>query len=162
MEKPSTTTAHQHHVLLVDDDAFQLAWMSELFASVGITSVLTAQSAMEGLELYRNSVPTPDVVVCDLCMPQVDGMDFLRLLAKERCHADILIVSGHNRTPPDDPNWGLAHYDGPILHLAGKMAHVQGLRVRGTFEKPITREKVQAMVELLTAKPPRTSRAIVG
>ena len=137
------------HVLLVDDDAFLLEVMVELLSGIGITSVQVAHSGVEGLAVFRKSKPTPNVVVCDLCMPQVDGMEFLRQLAKERCQADILIISGHNLTPPDDPNWGLATYDGPVLHLAEKMARLQGLRVRGTFEKPITRNKVLAMMQLV-------------
>lgn len=137
------------HVLLVDDDVFLLELMVELLASIGVTSVQVAHSGLEGLANYRKSKPTPNVVVCDLCMPHLDGMEFLRQLAKERAQADIVIVSGHNRTPPKDPNWGLATYDGPVLHLAEKMARLQGLRVRGTFEKPITRDKVLAMMRLV-------------
>lgn len=134
-------------VLLVDDDAFQLTVMEELLRSVGVSSVQVATSGMEALEVYRNSTPPPDVVVCDLCMPQMDGMVFLRALAQERCRSDIVIISGHNLSPPDDPDWGLAHYDGPVLHLAEKIARLQGLRVRGTFEKPITRDSVVAMLQ---------------
>ena len=135
------------HLLLVDDDVFLLELMVELLASIGITKVQVAHSGIDGLTKYRTSNPPPNVVVCDLCMPQIDGMEFLRQLAKERCLADIVIVSGHNRTPPNDPHWELAKYDGPVLHLAEKMARLQGLRVRGTFEKPITRDKVLKMME---------------
>lgn len=135
-------------VLLVDDDPFQLKLMAELLGSIGITSVQVARSGLEGLEVYRKSMPPPQVIVVDLCMPQLDGMGFLRQLSMERCQAAIVIVSGHNRTPPDDPNWNLIHYDGPVLHLAEKFAHLQGLRVRGTFEKPITLDKVVAMMQL--------------
>ncbi len=134
------------HVLLVDDDVFLLELMVELLGSIGVTAVQVAHSGMEGLARYRTSNPRPNVVVCDLCMPGLDGMEFLRHLAKERCQADIVIVSGHNLTPPNDPHWGLAKYDGPVLHLAEKMARLQGLRVRATFEKPITRDKVLAMM----------------
>lgn len=137
------------HVLLVDDDVFLLELMVELLGSIGITAVQVAHSGVEGLAKYRKSTPPPNVVVCDLCMPQLDGMEFLRQLAKERCQADIVIVSGHNLTPPNDPHWELAKYDGPVLHLAEKMARLQGLRVRGTFEKPITRDKVLAMMRLV-------------
>ena len=135
------------HVLLVDDDVFLLELMVELLRHIGITSVQVARSGMEALAIYRKSSPPPNVVVCDLCMPELDGMEFLRQLAKERCQADIVIVSGHNLTPPSDPHWELAKYDGPVLHLAEKMARLQGLRVRGTFEKPITRDTVLTMME---------------
>lgn len=145
----TTTELQSLHVLLVDDDAFVLELMTDMLGDLGVASVQVAHSGVEGLSVYRQSVVPPNVIICDLCMPHLGGIDFLSQLAKERCQAAILIVSGHNLTPPDDPNWGLAKYDGPVLHLAEKMARLQGLQVRGTFEKPLTREKVTEMVHLL-------------
>ncbi|MGQ0710828.1 MAG: response regulator transcription factor [Rhodoferax sp.] len=138
-------------ILLVDDDAFQLELLAKSLAHLGITSVQTARSGQEGLETYRRSAVPPDLIVVDLCMPQLDGMELLQQLARERCQSNIVIVSGHNLTPPKDPNWRLVHYDGPVLHLAEKLAHLQGLHVRGSFEKPLTRDKVVAMLEMLDA-----------
>jgi CheY-like chemotaxis protein len=137
------------HVLLVDDDAFLLALMVEMMNGMRVASIQVAHSGLEGLAVYRSSAQRPNVIVCDLYMPKLGGMEFLGQLAKERADADIFIISGHNRTPPDDPNWGLATYDGPVLHLAEKMARLQGLRVRGTFEKPITRDVITNMLALL-------------
>jgi len=141
--------ASELHVLLVDDDPYLLELMVEILGSLGVASVAMALSAVDGLSTYRHSVPKPNVVICDLCMPHLGGMEFLAALAKEGCDADILIVSGHNFTPPADPNWSLAKYDGPVLHLAEKLARLQGLRVCATFEKPVTREKVQQMLHSL-------------
>lgn len=149
----TATEVQSLHVLLVDDDAFVLELMATMLGDRGVASVQIAHSGLEGLTIYRQSAPHPNVVICDLCMPHLGGMDFLSQLAKERCQADIVIVSGHNLTPPDDPNWGLAKYDGPVLHLAEKMARLQGLKVRGTFEKPITSEKISKMVQLICGSP---------
>jgi CheY-like chemotaxis protein len=151
MIRPAHDTVGQPalHVLLVDDDAFLLELMVEILNDMRVASIQIARSGLEGLAVYRSSPQRPNVIVCDLCMPQLGGMEFLGQLAKERAGADIFIISGHNRTPPNDPNWGLATYDGPVLHLAEKMARLQGLRVRGTFEKPITREVMAHMVQLL-------------
>ena len=145
----TATGVQSLHVLLVDDDAFVLELMTDILEELGVASVQVARSGLEGLSVYRQSTVRPNVIICDLCMPHLGGMDFLSQLAKERCKAAILIVSGHNFTPPDDPNWGLAKYDGPVLHLAEKMARLQGLQVRGTFEKPLTRETVTEMVYLV-------------
>lgn len=136
-------------VLLVDDDPLQLELMTELLQQQGITSVQAARSGQAGLELYRQGAHAPDLIVVDLCMPQVDGMDFLQQLAHLRCASHVVIVSGHNHTPPPDPEWRLAQYDGPVLHLAEKLAHLQGLRVRGTFEKPLTRDTVRSLLDLI-------------
>lgn len=147
MNEPQALTPEQRalRVLLVDDDVFQLEHLSHLLQDLGLQAVQSTNCAREGLAAYRQAAP--DLIVCDLCMPQMDGLTFLRQLAVERCACDIVIISGHNTTPPDDPNWPLAQYDGPVLHLAEKMAHMQGLRIRASFEKPLTPEKARAMVE---------------
>jgi len=149
MKHPVTTPADAHalRVLLVDDDSFVLELMADMLRSMGVPSIQVAQCGIEGLAAYQKSVPPPNVIICDLCMPRLGGMDFLSELAKERCQAAIAIISGHNRTPPNDPNWQLAKYDGSVLHLAEKMARLQGLKVRGTFEKPITRETMAEIVQ---------------
>lgn len=135
------------HVLLVDDDVFLLELMVELLYEHRHYLRSGGPVRHGGTSDLPQKQSPPNVVVCDLCMPELDGMDFLRQLAKERCQADIVIVSGHNLTPPSDPHWESAKYDGPVLHLAEKMARLQGLWVRGTFEKPITRDTVLAMME---------------
>ncbi len=151
MNRPALDTVSPPalHVLLVDDDAFLLALMVEILNDMGVASIQIAHSGLEGLAVYRSSAQRPNVIVCDLCMPKLGGIEFLGQLAKERADASIFIISGHNRTPPDDPNWKLATYDGPVLHLAEKMARLQGLRVRGSFEKPITRDVMANMIQLL-------------
>lgn len=158
MNEPQALTTDQRalRVLLVDDDVFQLEHLSQLFNGLGLQAVQSVSCAREGLAAYRQTAP--DLIVCDLCMPQVDGLTFLRQLAAERCTSDIVIVSGYNTTPPDDPHWPLAQYNGPVLHLAEKMAHLQGLRIRASFEKPLTPEKVHAMVQCVRPAPASASR----
>jgi CheY-like chemotaxis protein len=62
------------HVLAVDDEADALALVSELLKAAG-ARVTTARSAAEALEHLATEVPT--VLVADLGMPHVDGIQFL-------------------------------------------------------------------------------------
>ena len=62
-----------------------------------------------------------DVLILDLFMPGVDGIELLRFLAEERIDASIILMSGK---------------DSPILRSAREMAVELGLTVLGTLKKP--------------------------
>lgn len=129
-------------ILLVDDDDFLLELMQTALFELGANSVKLARTGLEGLKAYKNSTPKPNLIICDLCMPELGGMEFLSHLSREACSADIFIMSGHNHVPPTDRHWNLSNYSGPVLNLAEKLARIQGLKVKATIEKPITREKI--------------------
>ncbi|MFZ6819553.1 response regulator [Undibacterium sp. Ji22W] len=144
------------HVLLVDDDEFLLELMQVTLRDLGVGSVTRALNGFIGLNTYRQTQPRPNLIICDLCMPQLGGMELLSHLALDACQADILIISGHNLVPPVDQHWNLSNYNGPILNLAEKIARIQGLKVHASFEKPITREKIIEMLDLvLSQKAPK-------
>ena len=64
----------------------------------------------------------PDVVVVDVVMPKVDGMELITYLAKERSDARILVMSGYNEL---------------YLDLAEKLGSWSGLKQIKTLSKPI-------------------------
>ena len=61
------------------------------------------------------------------------------------------VLCGHNLIPPVDSHLSLSNYNGPILNFAEKIARIQGLKVHASFEKPITHEKIVAMLDLVKA-----------
>src|SRR5688500_9885912 len=62
-------------VLIVNDDPDQLKLMSSLLAKAGY-SVVTAVDGIDGLTLARRE--RPDVVISDVSMPRMDGLEFCR------------------------------------------------------------------------------------
>lgn len=148
LDPRATSDYSSLHILLVDDDEFLLDLMKSTFQDLNVGSVQLACNGIEGLKVYRNSAPKPNLIICDLCMPQLGGMELLSHLALDGCQANILIISGHNLVPPTNGNWNLANYNGPVLNLAEKIARIQGLKVRASFEKPISRNKIIDMLDL--------------
>jgi CheY-like chemotaxis protein len=84
-----TKPMQRRRVLLVDDDRHYLIVLSEIMQSLsqGTWDVLTAENAGEALPLAEEGV---DLIVIDVRMPVVDGMQFLRLL--NRRHPELLKV----------------------------------------------------------------------
>jgi excisionase family DNA binding protein len=86
-------------LLLVDDDPRVLGAMKRaMTAHEGGVEFLTAGSGMEALVMVGSE--RPDVLVLDIAMPDVDGLEVLRRLKErpETAKVDVVILSG-NLTP---------------------------------------------------------------
>ena len=82
-------------ILYVDDEPINL----ELFALtyMGKFDVLTAESGTEGLELLDNNNDI-QVVISDLKMPEMNGLEFITLANEKFSNISYLILSGYDKT----------------------------------------------------------------
>jgi two-component system, OmpR family, response regulator len=88
-------------VLVVEDDRAIREMIVAALAEAGY-AVAAARNGAEGLERCR--LFAPDVVVLDLMMPEVDGVEFLQRRPAEGCEAPVVVMSAafHRRSLPDD------------------------------------------------------------
>lgn len=79
------------HILLVEDDAAICDAMSELLVSEGY-EVHCAMDGQQALDWLREAEPLPHLILLDLMMPVLDGIQFrLRQVAEDRL-SDIPVV----------------------------------------------------------------------
>jgi FixJ family two-component response regulator len=88
--------AGQPIVFVVDDDESLRAALKSLFGSVGLQAQLFA-SAAEFLQARLPDVPS--VLVLDIRLPGVSGLDFQAELAKASIHIPIIFITGHGDIP---------------------------------------------------------------
>lgn len=82
-------------VLLVDDHAVVRAGYRLLLSqSVQVKEVMEAESGEEAYQLYQQH--KPDVVVMDLNLPGMSGLECIRKIIKHHAEAKILVFSIHN------------------------------------------------------------------
>jgi DNA-binding NtrC family response regulator len=79
-------------VLLVDDEKDFLEVMAERMAARGI-EVSTASSAAEAIRLAEKE--SFDAIIVDLMMPEMDGIEALKLLKKEKPESQVILLTGH-------------------------------------------------------------------
>lgn len=79
-------------VLLIDDEKDFLAIMSERMESRNM-QVSTASSAREGLEKALSG--SFDAVILDLKMPEMDGIETLRILKEKNPDLEVILLTGH-------------------------------------------------------------------
>jgi CheY-like chemotaxis protein len=77
-------------ILLVEDDEMSREMLSRRMRRLGF-QVITASGGREGIQTARAEMP--DVILMDLCMPEVDGITAVEHLKRDRTTADIPIIA---------------------------------------------------------------------
>jgi EAL domain-containing protein (putative c-di-GMP-specific phosphodiesterase class I)/ActR/RegA family two-component response regulator len=129
------------HLLIVDDEpdfAESLA-----IAAGGAGYRCTTVSGVHGFaEAIQDDV---DLIMLDLMMPGADGIELLRILARARHPAGIILMSGVDRR---------------VLASAETLAKELGLHVRGHMQKPIRAAQLEAfLVTVPTILAPAAARS---
>jgi len=123
--------------VVVDDDSFALRFMEKALGRLGVTRVRGCLTAPEALLAVADAGDTPLLLVCDLNMPDMDGIEFLRAIARHRFRGSVLILSGADDT---------------VREAATKLATAYGLDLVGTFAKPMALDRLAEIVARVAAK----------
>src|SRR5574343_323397 len=94
MEKKNRT------ILLVDDDQFLLDMYSLKFSKNNY-EVHTAQDGESALKIIRDGL-TPDIILLDVVIPGMSGVELLSVIRKENLVKDTVIIMLTNQGMPDD------------------------------------------------------------
>ena len=105
--KPAAATLAGLSVLVIDDIEDARETLRVLLQQLG-AKVSVARDGREGLDMVRDA--EPDLVLCDLRMPRMDGFAFMRELHQRR------IVSASARAGRDRSN----ERCGPAAHTGGR------------------------------------------
>ena len=82
-------------LLVIDDNPGSVELLSTALAQPGL-EILTASNPKEGLDLFRNR--RPQVVLTDLMMPQMSGMEVLEKIVEIDPSTDVILMSAHYST----------------------------------------------------------------
>jgi DNA-binding NtrC family response regulator len=79
-------------VLVIDDDEITLALMHNILEEEGY-SIFSTADGPQGIQIYKER--EPDVVILDLALPSMNGLEVLRKLKRHDPDAKIIVVTGH-------------------------------------------------------------------
>ena len=113
--------------MVVEDQAVPRRIVVEILRELGVTQILQAEDGQDALEQIRRGDTPLDVIICDLAMPRMDGVEFIRVVAEAKLGASIILVSA---------------LEAPVLASVEAMARSQGMVVLGVLEKPVTQQKL--------------------
>ncbi len=114
-------------VMVVEDHGFQRRVALRLLGEIGITRVSEAGDGRAALALLEQAGAPIDVVLVDLDLPEMDGIEFIGHVASSRRAGALVLASA---------------LDPALLNTVQGMARAYGLRVLGVVEKPLTAAKL--------------------
>lgn len=92
VQAPAANTRAQPLVLVADDETIVRGVLRRALAEIGCR-VIEAADGEEALEMARNN--RPDIIMLDLVMPRMEGLDVLRTLVPELPAAAFMIITGY-------------------------------------------------------------------
>lgn len=132
-------------ILVVEDDEYQRKLVVRMLKHLGARQVLEAGDGRQALELLVEAEARGlDIAVCDLDLPEMDGMQLLRHVGQAGQPISIVIISGH---------------DIALLASVEKMARAYGVNVLGTVKKPLTIGRLETLLSRYELPRPRPERA---
>jgi EAL domain-containing protein (putative c-di-GMP-specific phosphodiesterase class I)/ActR/RegA family two-component response regulator len=127
----------QPKILVLDDDTFMLKVLVRMLADQGHAAVLTCTTGREALAWVGHPDGPPNLILCDLNMPEMDGVEFVRKLVERSYEGSLILVSGE---------------DERLLKTAEKLVKAHRLTVLGRLHKPVTPHGLSALLK--TWRPP--------
>lgn len=117
--------------LLIDDDSFALKLLAQQLGRLGCAGLMPCVRTEEAVRLLESGRADIGLVFCDLQMPDIDGVEFVRHLARIGYGGSLVLVSGEH---------------GRLLRTATKLAQAHRIHVLGALQKPVTREQLERVL----------------
>jgi len=119
-------------ILVLDDESFMLKLLGHVLANLGFIQVTTCDSGCEALAWIDRSNSQPDLILLDLNMPEMDGVEFVRHLVERHFTGSIILVSGE---------------DERMRQTVEKLVRVHKISILGHLHKPVNPTDLSALLE---------------
>ena len=116
-------------LLLIDDEPQLAAFVANAAQLSGFLPIETSQDDEFRIAFDQSR---PEMVVLDLGMPGMDGVELLRFLAEREFKGPVLIISG---------------FDARILESAYRLGEELGLKMTGPIEKPARLDELESILK---------------
>ncbi|MEE4244902.1 MAG: EAL domain-containing response regulator [Kangiellaceae bacterium] len=126
-------------LFIIDDDE-QICDMLAIATESLFSHIETINDARKMLSIDFSS---EDIILLDLMMPEMDGVEVLRSLAKNKVTSHIFLMSG---------------YDSGVLHSSEELGIDYGLKIAGNFTKPIGLRELQNKLRKLIRRAPTSNK----
>ncbi|CAM4342818.1 two-component system response regulator [Vibrio agarivorans] len=120
------------NILIIEDERLQRRLLQRALESLTDAKIHIAENGLEGLELATQF--NPDLIFCDLKMPNMDGVQFAQQLVNLSIDTKLVFISST---------------DSDILNAVVHMASNQGLKHCTKLNKPISKQDIVRVLQQL-------------
>ena len=131
-------------ILVLDDEPFMLKLLARMLANLGYAAVSTCDNGHDALLRVAGTADAPDLILLDINMPQMDGVEFVRHLVEHHYRGSLILVSGE---------------DERILQSVEKLVRAHKITVLGHLSKPVTPDRLSGLIELCLPPPADAAKA---
>jgi EAL domain-containing protein (putative c-di-GMP-specific phosphodiesterase class I)/CheY-like chemotaxis protein len=119
-------------ILILDDESFMLDVLTHMLTGLGFGSVTACDNGHSALMLVNDPDVSPNLILLDLNMPDMDGIEFVRKLVEHSYAGSLILVSGE---------------DERVLQMTEKLVQAHKINVLGHLNKPIALEGLVAAID---------------
>jgi EAL domain-containing protein (putative c-di-GMP-specific phosphodiesterase class I) len=118
--------------LIVEDHEFQRRALARMLRNLGAKSIDEALDGYAALKVIQSSRLPIDIVISDLDMPGMDGMEFIRCLHESGNEVSLILASALERK---------------LLSSVETMSEAYSIKLLGVLEKPILPGKLEMLIK---------------
>ncbi len=89
------------NILLIEDDVIEIMKLNRVVSSLQLShNILEANNGEEALKILQKKNELPHIILLDLNMPKVNGIEFLNILKNDeslRCIPTIVLTTSSNQ-----------------------------------------------------------------
>lgn len=113
------------NILIVDDHAFVRRALATMISQLGTHQITHASDGDDAMRIIATA--TPDIIICDLAMPNMDGLALLRELSTQQFAGSVILSSAS---------------DASLLRAAANLVTAFGLNLLGVLPKPSSQQQL--------------------
>jgi len=119
-------------ILVLDDDPVMLELLGRMLSNLGLTDVTAFASGLRALKWLDEAAHGVDLILLDLNMPEMDGVEFLRKLVERRYAGSVILASGE---------------DEQIVQSAETLVRAHQIIALGYLRKPVQPDALVALID---------------
>ena len=121
------------HVLVLEDETVDMEIACSTLRKLGVARISNCTEGNQALAVLRTY--EPDILICDLTLPGMDGISFLRLAAENSYRGGVILLSAVDRS---------------VIKAAENLVKAYGLNLLGSLRKPVVEnEMLQVLAKQL-------------
>ena len=117
--------------MLLDDEPFMLRLLQQVLANFGYSRVTAFTNGQSALAVFDQEIGRPELILLDLNMPEMDGLEFVRHLVDRKFAGGLILISGEGER---------------MLEVTVKLVSAHGIAILGHLHKPFKPDELKALL----------------